>query len=81
MQLRHDGIGSKTLGKAKKCGPWKILSVGYSLRVVVLRTEFYKKTAGHPVTDKMVLTVLESRQDVPASDYIEDVINTLGIHV
>jgi hypothetical protein len=58
-----------------------MLAVRYVLRVVGLRTEFYKKSAKDLIHAKMVMPVLEGQNDIPATDDLEEVMEKLDTHV
>lgn len=57
------------------------LSVRYALRVVGLRTEFYKMAADDPSVAKMMLPTLEKSQDMIAADNMEDTMEKLQTHM
>jgi hypothetical protein len=51
------------------------------LRVVGLRTKFYKKSAKDPMHAKMAMPVMEGQNEIPATDDLEDVMDKLDTHM
>jgi hypothetical protein len=58
-----------------------MLAVRYGLRVVGLRTEFYKKFPNDPMHAKMVTLVLEGQKEIPAKDDLNEVMEKLDTHM
>jgi hypothetical protein len=58
-----------------------MLAVRYGLRVVGLRTEFYKKSAKDPMHAKMVMPVLEGQNEIPTTDDLDEVMEKLDTHM
>ena len=75
-QLRQEMLAENNLSEAHRYDVWSILSVRYALRVLGLRTEFYKMASDDPTTAKMLLPGLERRQNLPAADDIEEALGT-----
>ena len=69
-------LAENNLSEAHRYDVWSILSVRYALRVLGLRTEFYKMASDDPTTAKMLLPGLERRQNLPAADDIEEALGT-----
>jgi hypothetical protein len=57
------------------------MAVRYSLRVVGLRVEFYKRSAKDPMHARLVMPVLEGQNDTPATDDLEDVMEKIDMHM
>lgn len=60
---------------------WSIIAVRYSLRVLGIRTQFYRMAAVDPVYAKMILPALERRAEVPASDDLDESLLKLEGHM
>jgi hypothetical protein len=60
---------------------WAMMAVRYGLRVVGLRIEFYKRSAKVPMNARLVMPVLEGQNDTPATDYLDDVMEKLDMHM
>jgi hypothetical protein len=89
MALREEslavaGDGSAipaAVGKAELYDVWGIIAVRYGLRVVGLRVEFYKRASKDPMHAKLIMPVLEGRNDVAASDDLDDALDKLDSHM
>jgi hypothetical protein len=81
--LRSEALarGGTGLVEAQRYDLWAILAVGYGLRVVGLRTEFYKMCAKDPTHAKLIMPMLEGATDVPATDDLDDVRDKLDGHI
>lgn len=77
LQLRHEEINKRITESSKKLDVWEMVSVRYALRVLGLRTEFYKTAAEDPVTAKMLLPGLERRLDLSAAYGIAETMEKL----
>jgi hypothetical protein len=56
------------------------MAVRYGLRVVGLRVEFYKRSAKDQMHARLVMLVLESPNDTPATDNLDDVMEKFDMH-
>lgn len=81
VQLFHEEIEEKETDKASKFDVRALVSVRYALRVVGLRTEFYKIAADDPVTAKIILPDLERRMDLPAADDMVEMMDKLNTNL
>lgn len=81
IALRQEAIDDKSDEDALKFDVWALISVRYGLRVVGLRSEFYKMAAKDPVHAKMVLPNLQRRNDVAASDDLVEALEKLDSHM
>ena len=59
--------------EAKNYDVWAALAIRYGLRVVGLRSEFYKMAARDPTHAKMILPTLQQRNEVAASEDLTEV--------
>jgi hypothetical protein len=73
--------GTQGIEDATRYGVWAMLAMRHGLRVVGLRTEFYKKSAKDPMQAKMVMPVLEGQNEIPATDDLDEVIEKLDTHM
>jgi hypothetical protein len=53
----------------------------YGLRVVVLRVEFYKRSAKDLMHARLVMPVLEGQNDTPATNDLNDVMEKLDMRM
>lgn len=60
------------------CG---IIGIRYGLRVVGLHTEFYRRAAKDPLHARLVMPVLEGKNQVPASGDLYETLKTLEGHI
>lgn len=75
--LRQEAIEDKDEEKAFRFDVWSLMAVRYGLRVVGLRTEFYRMAARDPVHAKLVMPTLEQRGEVPAADDLDESLEKL----
>jgi hypothetical protein len=73
--------GSLALERASVYDVWGIIAVRYGLRVVGLRVEFYKRASKDPMHAKLIMPVLEGRNDVAAADDLDDTLEKLDSHM
>jgi hypothetical protein len=84
MALRGEALKLEcTTGveEAEMFDVWAMMAVRYGLRVVGLRVEFYKRSAKVPMHARLVMPVLEGQNDTPATDYLDDVMEKLDMHM
>lgn len=81
LDLRQESINSAKDEDAKQFDVWGIISVRYVMRVLGLRSEFYKMAAEDPTYAKMVLPTLEKRGEVVAADDLERPLADLDSHM
>lgn len=79
--LRQESIAEKKYTEAKKFDGWTMVAGRYGLRVVGLRSEFYKMAAEDPTYAKLVIPTLEKRTDVVASEDLVDAMAKLDSHM
>jgi hypothetical protein len=76
MALRGEALkleGLTGVEEAEMFDVWAMMAVRYCLRVVGLRFEFYERSAKDPMHARLLMLVLESQNDTPATDYLYDV--------
>jgi hypothetical protein len=84
MALRGEAIkieDSTGVEKAEVFDVWGMMAMQYSLRVVGLRVEFYKRSAKDPMHARLVMLVLEGQNDTPATDDLDDVMEKVDMHM
>jgi hypothetical protein len=84
MALQGEALkieGTTGVDKAERSDVWAMMAVRYSLRVVGLRVEFYKRSAKDPMHARLVMPVLEDQNDMPATDDLDDVMEKLDMHM
>jgi hypothetical protein len=84
LTLREEAIrteGTQGIEDTTRYDVWEMLAMRYGLRMVGLRTEFYKKFANDPMHAKMVTLVLEGQTEIPAKDDLNEVMEKLGTHM
>lgn len=79
--LRQEALTAQEEEEAIKCDVWALISIRYGLRVVGLRSEFYKMASKDPVYAKMVMPTLEGRNDMAASEDLTEPLDTLSSHM
>ena len=79
--LRKEMLAENNQSEAHRYDVWSILSVHYALRVLRLRTEFYKMASDDPTTAKMLLPRIERRKNLPAADDIEEALGSFEFHL
>lgn len=79
--LRQEAIEDKNEDKALLFDVWSMIAVRYGLRVVGLRTEFYKMAARDPLHAKLVMPTLEQRGEVTAADDLDASLEKLESHM
>jgi hypothetical protein len=73
--------GTQRIDDSTRYDVWAILAVRYGLRVVGLRTDFYKKPAKDPMHAKMVMPILEGQKEILATDDLDEVMEKLDTHM
>lgn len=81
VDMRQEAIAESKYEDARQFDVWQIISVRYTLRVLGLRTEFYRLAAEDPVHAKMVLPALERRGEIAAADDLDGPIAQLESHM
>lgn len=81
ISLRREALTAGSDDEAQKCDIWDLVAIRYGLRVVGLRSEFYKMASKDPVHVKMVLRSLEGRNDMAASEDLVEPLETLALHI
>lgn len=66
---------------AEEYDVWAIVARRYNLRVIGLRTEFYRLAADDPTHARMVMPALEKRVLVPAADNMDAALARLDTHM
>lgn len=79
--LRQEALADKKYPEASKFDCWMTVAGRYGLRVVGLRSEFYKMAADDPTYAKLVITTLEKRSDVVASEDLVEAMDKLDINM
>ena len=79
--LREEALDAKERENAKMFDVWSYIAVRYNLRVLGLRTEFYKMAAEDPTYAKMIFPGLERRGDVAAADDLTETLSQLESHM
>jgi hypothetical protein len=73
--------GTTGVKEAEMFDVWAMMAVRYDLRVVGLRVELYTRSAKYPMYARLVMPVLEGQNDTPATDYLDDVMEKLDMHM
>jgi hypothetical protein len=83
LALRDEclGMAPPDTALAERYDIWAIIAVRYSLRVLGLRVEFYRRAAKDPVHAKLVMPALESRNEISATDDLDEAIEKLDGHM
>lgn len=81
IELRAERLSQDRNSEAEKLDVWSIISNRYVLRVLGLRSEFYKMAADDPTYAKMVLPTLERRGDIVMADDLEKPLGELESHL
>lgn len=81
IDLRDTAIDEKKKEEAERLDVWAIIAVRYSLRVLGLRTEFYKMATVDPVHAKLILPTLEHRTEMPASEDLDEPLEKMESHM
>lgn len=81
ISLRQEALVDKKDEDAVKYDVWALIAIRYALRVVGLRSEFYKLVAKDPVRAKLILPALEQRNDVAAADDLTESLEKLDSHM
>ena len=81
ISLRQEALQEKKDSDAEYFDAWALASIRYGLRVVGLRTEFYKMTSRDPTYAKLVMPSLELHNDVTAADDLSKPLEKLDGHM
>ena len=81
LDLRQEMLEEKKDEEAKNYDVWAALVIRYGLRVVGLRSEFYKMAARDPTYAKMILPTLQQRNEVAAADDLTEAMDKLDSHM
>lgn len=81
IALRQESIADKEDDDAFHFDVWALMAIRYGLRVVGLRSEFYKLAARDPTYAKLVMPSLEQRNDVVAADDLTGPMEKLDTHM
>ena len=81
LDLRQEMLEEKKDEEAKNYDVWAALAIRYGLRVVCLRSEFYKTAARDPKYAKMILPTLQQRNEVAAADDLTEAMDKLDSHM
>ena len=81
ISLRQEALAASSDDQAQTCDVWALIAIRYGLRVVSLRSEFYKMASKDPVYAKMVMPILEGRNDMAASEDLDEPLETLASHM
>lgn len=81
IELRQERLNENKMDEAVKFDVWAIIATRYTLRVLSLRSEFYKMASDDPVYAKMVLPVFEKRGEVVAADELENPMGEMESHM
>jgi hypothetical protein len=73
--------GTTGVEEAEMFDVWAMIAMRYGLRVVGPRAEFYKRSAKDPMHDRLVMPVLEGKNDTPATDVLDEVMEKLNMHM
>eukprot|EP00737_Agarophyton_chilense_P000677 gb/GEZJ01000750.1/.p1 GENE.gb/GEZJ01000750.1/~~gb/GEZJ01000750.1/.p1 ORF type:complete len:164 (+),score=26.66 gb/GEZJ01000750.1/:414-905(+) len=81
VALCEESLANNKEEDAKKFDIWATVTVKYALQVVRLRCEFYKVTAKDPTQEKLVLPMLEKKENIAAADDLEKPMGRLESHM
>lgn len=84
IDIRQEWIKSTEDGAGQQAtyyDVWALIAIRYALRVLGLRTEFYKMSADDPTYTRMVMQSLERRGVMAASDDLDEPLETLQSHM
>ena len=81
LDLRQEMLEEKNEEEANNYDVWAALALRYGLRVVVLRSKFYKMAARDPTYAKMILLTLQQRNEVAASDDLSEAMDKFDSHM
>lgn len=79
--VRQDALDDKNMEEVTKCGVWSYIAIHYGLRVVGLRSGFYKMAHRDFTHARLVLPSLEQRYDVAAADDMVEPLEKLDAHM
>lgn len=79
--LRQEAIEDMNEYNALLFDVWSLIAVRYGLRVVGLRTEFYRMAASDTLHAKLIMPTLEERGEVPAADGLNASLEKLDSHM
>jgi hypothetical protein len=71
-------IGNQEAGRLDM---WMAMGLRYGLRVVGLRTEFFRMSAKDPVHARMLMPVLEGQDTMAATDGLDDTMAKMDTHM
>jgi hypothetical protein len=77
-ELEKDGDAA--LAEAGRLDTWMALGLRYGLRVVGLRTEFFRMSAKDPAHARLLMPVLEGQDTMAATDGVEETMARMDTH-
>lgn len=82
MVMRQEAFKNPAdIEEAPRFDAWAYIANRYSLRVLGLRTEFYRMASKDPHHAKVVLPILEQRGDLAMADNLDEALATLDSHM
>lgn len=81
IDLRQEKFDAGELANAVVFDVWACIAIRYGLRVVGLRTQFYRLAAKDPTYAKMIMPTLEQRNEVAPADDLTETMDKLDSHM
>lgn len=79
--LRQKHLNEDKESETEHFDVFAYIAVRYALRVLGLRAELYHKADSDPIHAKLILAALEKRTDFPDSDYLDEPLERMEIHM